>query len=320
MTNAVRYIIVLMLFSSVILAQDNELGMKVFTLQVKGRVLYRQEGQGPQPLKWGQPIMPNYVLELGPDGYLKVADSVRLGEFTGPRMLMFGDIESNLGKKLSEKTKDVGFLLKYFWGQISRLWSMLEAGGEDTLSRAAVRANKTRIARQIPLAPRNGIVVGDSIRIIWYNENHDMQQRLVILDNDLDLVFQKEVIGRSTALSGADLRLRPGMTYFWSVNPPDVGRHDIPFKVADERLARKVNTEIRQIGGLGRFDSVEEHLMKAFVYEKNQCHGNAYYEYASAIEADTSSTVVGLFTLFLVDKIGLSDLEAATVINDMKKR
>jgi hypothetical protein len=293
---------------------------KVFTFQVRGQVLYRQEGQLPRPLEWGQRILPSYVVELDKNGYLKAADSTRTCEFFGPLIVTFPEIQARLESQPPEKKRSLLILIKSIIEHVSIWWSRLEGGGEDTLIRAAVRARESKIDREIPLAPRNGIVVGDSIKLSWFKEGGEMRQTLVLLDNDFDTVFQKEVQGRSVVLDALALRLQPGATYFWSVSPPDVGRHDVPFKIADRRLAQKVRNEIRQIEGVGDLDAVGEHLAKAFVYEQNQCHGNAYYEYASAVASDTSTTVVGLFSMFLVDRLGLSQVEAAAVINEIKKR
>jgi hypothetical protein len=293
---------------------------QVFTLQVRGQVLYRQEGQPPRPLEWGQRILPSYIVELDKNGYLKAADSTRIGEFFGPLIVTFPEIQARLESGPPEKKRSLMILIKSIFDHMREWWSRLEGGGEDTLMRAAVRARESNIDREIPLAPRNGIVVGDSIRLTWFKEGGEMRQTLVLLDNDFDTVFQKEVQGRSVVLDAVALRLQPGATYFWSVSPPEIGRHDVPFKIADRRLAQKVRNEIRQIEGVGGLDAVGEHLAKAFVYEQNQCHGNAYYEYASGVASDTSTTIVGLFSMFLVDKLGLSQVEAAAVINGMKKR
>jgi hypothetical protein len=318
--NYIAQLIGLALFGLIAPDPSLQAESEVFALQVRGSVFYREEGQPSRPLEWGQRILPNYVIELDKDGYLKAADSVRVTEFSGPRIVTFPEIQLLFESAPPEKTRNIKFLLKYIWGQVSRWWSRMAAGGEDTLVRAAVRARESRMDRQIPLAPRNGIVLGDSIALTWFNESAEVEQTLVLLDNDFDPVFRKEVQGRSVILDAAALHLQPGATYYWSVTPPEVGRHDVPFKIADRRLAQKVRNEIKQIEGVENLDLVAEQLSKAFVYEQNQCHGNAYYEYASAVGSDTSSTVVGLFTMFLVDKLGLSQIEAAAVTNEMKKR
>jgi hypothetical protein len=92
----------------------------------------------------------------------------------------------------------------------------------------------------------------------------------------------------------------------------------VPFRVADKKLSQSVSTQMDNVARLAGNDPVTTHIMKALVYEQNQCYGNAFHEYVNAVEADTTSAITELFSTFLTNKVGLSRSEALMVLKKLR--
>ena len=102
--------------------------------------------------------------------------------------------------------------------------------------------------------------------------------------------------------------------YFWSVSPADTQGIEAPFKVVDRKQGKAIAEELGETEGLAGTDPLGIHLMRALSFERNQCYGNAYYEYAAASAIDSSRSTNQLFAMFLVDKLGLTRSEAVAVL------
>jgi len=291
-------------------------GNKFVAVVVKGTVLYREAGSAVKPLRLLQPILPNSEVEIGEGGYLKVGEDGECVEITTKGTVKFDDIKSTFEQLRTVPRRNLKSIWDYLWGRVVSQAQATMGQDKERLVRGAVRT--VEAATQIPLAPRNGKVLGDTILFAWYNGAYDGLQRVVIRDRDYDTVFQTDIAGSTLNVSASALRLQAGSSYTWSVARPGLTSQDVPFKLADRRSSDEVRREIQQGSTPDPGEATLASVVNALMFEKYQCYGNAYHEYVAALKGEQSEFTEGLFRSFLVEKLGLAPIEAETVLTSQK--
>jgi hypothetical protein len=245
-----------------------------------------------------------------------VAQNNLYGEFAGPLRVAWDELRKSLHQPSGERERSLRNMLRLIWDRLIALAPSLSTDIVDTQNVGAVRGDAWQggAVDLIPLSPCYGYVIGDSIRFSWFNGGYSKTQMVRIRDEDFVEVYKGEVTGSSVCIDVRNAGMKPGGLYTWSVTVPDAARKEASFRLADKRIAATAREQLQAAGAMAGRDEAGAHVMRALVYEDNQCLGNAYYEYAAAMAKDSSESVRSLYSAFLVNQLGLSRMAMESML------
>jgi hypothetical protein len=249
------------------------------------------------------------AIQIGSNAAIVVfADKSSFGEFHGPLQLSYSEILNGIRHLSGDRDRNFIDVLGSMLKRIAEAIPSYSGEMVDTITPAVVRGDlgSATPVEIIPLSPRNLCVVGDTISFSWLNGGYNRVQVFRILDADYEPIYQVEVKGTTIRLDVRKTGLTPGVAYQWSITVPQASREEVPFRLVDTRVASTIREKLRAAEEMAGGDPVSASLMKGMVYEDHQCYGNAFFEYAATVKADSSEVIRELYSTFLVEKLGLS--------------
>jgi hypothetical protein len=286
----------------------------LFVMSVQGKVVLQKKGGDGPALERGHKLPADGSVNIGPGAALQVMGPFgKLARFEGPCVK---PVSTLLQALQTERSRTISKAVGNLWEKFKDMWKEegdLDSSGGTRGDRPIVYVPRISDRLKNPpgteivlVAPRGGYVLGDSVTFLWVNGGALTPQKLSILSDKLEMTYETDLTRTSVAVARSRMGRPPGSVYIWAVSTSGCNPDQAWFRWADPAKAREIRDQIGQASALAGGDIATLHILRAQIYEEEECFADAYGEYLAAAMTDRAGASRGLFDQFIMEKLGLS--------------
>jgi hypothetical protein len=262
-----KYLLLILLFVTFVNAKNNPI---YFVVNVKGKTFKQIETQKWQEIKNNQLLSENDYISIGANSFINLYDDLNKKYFVinGIRKFALKDLADN--KIVSDSRQVNNILVRAFEDLANAFSGFADSRGLKTIFRSA------DMQELIAVMPRNTKISCDTLKFEWITRDNFLPIKLLILDENLNPVFDTLVMNRNSC--SIIKKLEQGKEYVWQISAADRKKNIINyFSIPDDNEIRLFNNKLDSLNQLmGALDMPNYFMLKGLISEESGFEAAAY--------------------------------------------